>query len=177
MQICHIQSLHRIIRYKFISDLESVPFFLQIHTHFAFFLRLWILRFADLELFRKLTDKLFAAQSIKSLYDPVVVHDLKLIGRKQNGKEVIVFLVPGMIRICFASHKRDTDCRRGPVMAIGNICAVKLCKFLHERFDIVFVAYRPHSVADIAFSSKITVRLTLLVLFYQGVYTVISAVG
>ena len=112
--------------------------------------------------------------TVQIVDDAVVVHDIQLIVREQDGKKEIEFLLAGISGILLSAQFSHTHSGGTAVMAVRNIYAVDVCECLSYRGAVIRIGNDPDTVADISFRDKITDRSAGCRLFHDGINRVVS---
>ena len=136
-----IETGNRIVVPVFGTDLQKIPAALQIHSDLA--LGGWngccliILRTDDLTDLLCFFQESIRRETVEIVDDPVVIHDLEFVLRKEHGEEVVELLFSCISGVLLPAHFSDTDSGCAAVMSVRDINAVNAGKCMADLLDTI----------------------------------------
>ena len=107
------------------------------------------------------SQELLFRQTIQIFHDPVIVDDRQLIGREADRHEVVVLLIPLMIRVLLGLLRTDQRSGGRTVMAIGDIERRHSRKQFGDAGDVLCVINDPEGVSEaIQLGYEVILRFT-----------------
>ncbi len=160
MQDGHVEGADRISGGIAVAlGFQAIPLPTQEHPESLDLRGLGIAGGGNLELFRNLGHEFFRGMTVQVLHDPVVIHDVELVRREDDGLEKIVAFLTGVSGILGLAVVVDSGSGGAAVVAVGDVEGIDLLEGLFDFPDEGVVVDDPDGVYETVGAGEIVKRL------------------